>query len=124
MNQLSDDDTMLALYEKITISILLVLIFTNSVLSAFTGYAGPLFGSIGYILVLVLCWLKKHYKAGIIGGIFGSGIHILELLFKDIKELRGVELVIILVNIIFPLLLIYFSYRAYRTSKQRKSDTT
>ncbi len=103
--------------EKITIGILIALACINAVWAVITGYFGHFIGYGIYTYILFLCQRKKHYQAGIIGGILGFGFHFYELLFRGTEELTGIQLTIFFINLIFPLLLLYFSYQAYQLIK-------
>ena len=103
----------------ITIIILFILMLSNAVWTVSSGYAGPFIAMIFYALVAFLCWRKKHFQAGIIAGILGFGIHLYELIFRGIKELEGIYLAIFYINLIFPILLVYFSYKANQNLKPR-----
>ncbi len=47
-----------------------------------------------------------------IAGFLGFGIHLYELIFREINELEGIYLANFYINLIFPILLVCFSYRA------------
>ena len=105
--------------KTITIIILFFLILSNAVWAVSSGYAGPFIAMILYALVAFLCWRKKHFQAGMIAGFFGFGIHLYELIFRGIKELEGIYLAIFYINLIVPILLVCFSYRANQNLKLR-----
>ncbi|KYK33903.1 MAG: hypothetical protein AYK18_04240 [Theionarchaea archaeon DG-70] len=96
--------------ERIAISILLVLIGVNAAWAVTSRYTGPVIGVVFYGIIGFLCWQKSHFQAGIIGGIIGLVIHVLELL--SVGEINGAELGFFLVNLVLPIPLIYFSYQA------------
>ncbi len=98
--------------ERIALSILLVLIGVNAAWAVTSQYTGPVIGVVFYGIVGFLCWQKSHFQAGIVGGIVGLVIHVLELV--SIGEINGTELGFFLVNLILPIPLIYFSYQASR----------
>ena len=106
--------------QKITIGILIILVCINAVWATAVEYNGPLIAILFYALLVFLCWRRNHFQAGIIGGVFGLGIHIYELISKGIGELKGIDLGFLGANIFLPVLLIYFSYRAHQetTSKE------
>lgn len=105
--------------EKITIVILITLLSTNAVWAVISEYSGPFIAMIVYAFVTFLCWRKKHFQAGMIAGFLGFGIHLYELIFRGIKELEGIYLLIFYINLIFPILLVYFSYKVNQTLKLR-----
>ncbi len=83
---------------------------------------GPVIALIAYIFITFLFLQKNDFIAGIIIGIIGFIIHFYELIFQGIKELRGFEIAFFLINLVFPILLIYFSYKAYKESKHNKQN--
>ena len=103
--------------ETITIIILIVLVFSNVVWAVSSGYPGPFIAMIFYAIVAFLCWRKKHFQAGMIAGFLGFAIHLYELILRGIKELEGIYLAIFYINLIFPVLLLYFSYQANQNLK-------
>jgi len=102
---------------KIVIIILLILIITNSVWLFISELSGPLIALIFYIIIIYLCIYKKHFKAGIIAGFMGFSIHIFELIFHNGANLIGIEYVFFLINLIFPVALVYFSSRVSKEEK-------
>ena len=105
--------------KMITIIILFILILSNAVWAVSSEYSGPFIAMIVYALVTFLCWRKKHFQAGMIAGFLGFGIHLHELIFRGIKELEWIYLVIFYINLIFPILLVCFSYKANQNLKLR-----
>ena len=102
---------------RIVILILLILIITNSVWLLISEFSGPLIALIFYTIIIYLCIYKKHFQAGIIGGIIGFSIHIFELLFQHNANLSGIEFIFFLINLIFPVALVYYSHRANKVVK-------
>jgi len=74
---------------------------------------GPFIGLIFYWIIIFLYWKKCHYKAGVIGGFIGLGIHIYELLFKNLSGFSVFESGLFFTNLILPIPLIYFSFKSY-----------
>ena len=103
---------MIILARKTVHIILSVLIITNAIWVAVSGLSGPFIALGFYIIILFLCYYKQHYKAGIISGIMGFLVHILELVFYDLKELGGMEILFFILNLILPVAIIFFSYKA------------
>ena len=99
--------------KKIGIGILVVLAGTNAIWIVTSRHSGTLVALIFYVFITLLVWRKDDFRAGIISGIFGSGIHLYELIFQGLGKLEGIEVGFFFVNLILPLPLIYFSYRAY-----------
>lgn len=101
-------------YKKIVILILFFLIITNIIWFIMSKLPGPFIGLIFYGIIFFLYWKREHYKAGVIGGVIGLGIHIYELLFKNLSGLSGFESGLFFINLILPIPLIYFSCKSYQ----------
>ena len=97
--------------------ILLILVLTNSVWLFISDFSGPLIGLVFYAIIIYLCICKKHFQAAAIAGIIGFSIHILELIFFKNANINGIELVCFLINIFFPIALVYFSHKANKKFK-------
>ena len=100
--------------KKLTLSILLALVITNAVWIVVSEYAGPVIALVVYVLVTFLCWHRNHLQSGIIAGIVGICIHAYEFISWGLEGLIALDLGLLLANLILPIPLIYFSYRAYR----------
>lgn len=103
-----------SLNKIIAISILIVLVIVNATWMIICKYPGPLMALIFYVFVAFLFWRKNDFRAGIIMGIIGLIIHVCELLLQGIADLGRLELVFFFANLLLPIPLIYFSYRAYK----------
>jgi len=97
-----------------TIGILTVLVITNASWFAISKHSGSFVGLIFYAFIAFICWRRKRFQAGIIGGIIGLVIHIYELLFQGLSGFTKFESGLFFINLILPILLIYFSYKSYK----------
>lgn len=77
-------------------------------------HSGPAIALTMYGLVLFLYWRWNHFQAGIIAGIVGLSIHTYEFISWDLEGLRALESGLLIANLILPIPLIYFSYKAYQ----------
>ena len=109
--------------EKITIGILIVLVGINAKWAVRGEYSGPLFALFFYAVITFLCWWRDHFQAGIIGGVFGLGIHAYELIFQDMGRLDGIALAFFYANIVLPIFLMYFSYIAHGEADREVTET-
>lgn len=100
--------------KKVPLSILIALVIANATWVATSDHSGPLIALSFYAVVAFLCWRRSHFQAGIIAGIAGVSIHAYELISWGLAELRALEVALLFVNLILPIPLIYFSYRAHR----------
>lgn len=105
-----------ALNKKVALSILIALVVANAAWVAASQHSAPLIALIFYAIVAFLCWQRNHFQAGIIAGIVGLGIHAYELIFWGVAGLGAFDLLLFFINLVFPIPLIYFSYKAYRES--------
>ena len=114
MVDMSDRKSVRSSSEKITIGILLVLVGINAIWAVTVEHTGPLIAVLSYAFLTFFCWRRSHFQAGIIGGIFGLGIHICALILQGMGELDGVDLAFFCANLVLPIPLTYFSYRAHQ----------
>jgi hypothetical protein len=98
----------------IAVGILLVLAGINAAWAVTRGHSGPLLASAGYALVAVLCRRWGHFRAGIVAGVLGLGIHACDLVFQGTVQPAGVDLGLLWANTALPIPLVYFSYKAFR----------
>ena len=111
---MSDKKPLRSSVEKISIGILVALAGINAIWAVTLEHSGPVIALLFYAFAAFLCWRRSHFQAGIIGGVFGLGIHVYELIFQGIGRLGGIELGLFCANIVLPILLMYFSYKAHR----------
>ena len=119
---MSDKKPLSSSVKKITIGILIVLVGINAVWAVSAEYSGPLIALFFYAFVTFLCWRRNHFQAGIIGSVFGLGVHVYELIFQDMGKLGGIELGLFCANIVLPIPLMYFSYKAHREADQEVAE--
>jgi hypothetical protein len=101
--------------EWATIGLLTALAILNLIWGLASDFTGPLFGGAIYALAAYLCWRRRHYQVGIIGGILGFGLHLLELLTLNTNQAADlIDLICLFLNLFLPILLVLFSIRAYR----------
>jgi len=99
--------------------ILLTLILTNVVWFIVSDFSGPLIGMVFYAILLYVCVYRKHFQAGIVGGIIGFSIHLLELILIDKTHLNRLGFVCLSLNLVFPIAVVYFSEKAMRNEKNK-----
>ena len=99
---------------NISITILLVLVIANAVYTTITDYFGPIIALMLYGVVAFVFWRLKHFQAGIITGILGFGFHIYEFIAFGLADMEPLNLSLLLTNLLLPVPLVYFSYKAYR----------
>ena len=104
--------------QKMVIGILTILVITNAAWVIICKSYGPLIALIFYVFAIFLFWKKNDIFSGIIIGIIGLAIHIYELIFQGIADLEVLETIFFFINLIFPILLVYFCYKFYKKIKQ------
>ena len=62
---------------------LLSLVAVNAVWLIISMHGGSFIALIFYLIVSFLCLRYRHYQAGVIAGIFGFGVHIIEFLLAE-----------------------------------------
>ncbi|MGB2963032.1 MAG: hypothetical protein WBB69_03510 [Anaerolineales bacterium] len=98
----------------ITNLLLLTLAGTNIIWLITSRHGGTLIALLLYSAVVFLCLRNQHFRAGVITGIFGFGIHIFELLVQGTSTLIGIEQVFFYLNLFLPIPLTFTSYLASR----------
>jgi len=98
----------------ITIAFLLSLAGANAVWLIISGHGGALIALVFYSVVSFLCLRNRHFRVGVIAGIFGFGIHIYELYVHGTTELIGTDQVFFYANLILPIPITFTSYLASR----------
>ena len=98
----------------ITIALLLSLAGANALWLITSWHGGALIAIVFYSIVAFLCLRNRHFRAGVIAGILGFGIHLFELFVQGTTELIGIDRVFFYANLILPLPLIITSYLASR----------
>ena len=96
----------------IVLIILILLAGINAIGGILYGYSGPFIAFIFYLIIAFLCWKKSHFQAAIIAGLFGFAVHLYEIFFSDINDANGINRGFLYVNLLLPILLIYFGYKA------------
>ncbi len=98
----------------VTIVLLFSLTATNALWLIVNWQGGPLIALAFYLVISLLCAFKRHYQAGVIAGIIGFAIHIIELLRLGTNQLAGIDQFLFYTNLILPIPLIITSYLASR----------
>ena len=102
---------------KMVIGILTILVIINAGWVIICKSNGPIIALIFYVFAIFLFWRKNDIFAGIIIGVMGFAIHMFELIFQGIIDLEGLETIFFFINLVFPILLIYFCYKIYKNIK-------
>ena len=89
----------------------------NAVWFAISLQSGASMAMILYAFILFFCWRMANYRAGVIAGLLGFGVHLYELLFDPPVDFLLLDWICFYLNLFLPLALVYFSYRAYRSQR-------
>ena len=104
-----------AVYKTILLVVSLVLVGLNAFWTFFGDHSGSLIAFIFYSIIAFLCWRMQDYRAGLIAGVIGFGIHLYELVSPGAVDLPAIDLCLLILNLVLPILLIYSGYRIYRS---------
>ncbi len=103
-------------FKHITISVLAILVSINVVWFLIGQHSGSFWGFIAYSIILVLCMRQNEFRAGVIVGLTGFGVHLFEWATAGIDNLLLPDSLFLFSNLLLPILLTYSSYRAYKLS--------
>jgi hypothetical protein len=106
-----------SLIRYVVLGVLGTLVLINIVWFFISKHPGSFWGFFTYLFILFLCIRQNDFRAGVVVGILGFGLHIYELAVTDIESLPLFDSLFFCSNLILPILLIYSSYRAYKLSK-------
>lgn len=106
----------------ITIALLLALAAVNAVWLIVSWHGGAFIALGFYSVISILCLRRQHFQAGVITGIIGFGIHILELFILGTSELTVLDQVFFYANLILPLPLTITSYLASRKGSDEDEE--
>jgi hypothetical protein len=101
----------------ITLAILIMLVVMNAVWFAISLRSGASMAMILYAFIFFFCWRMANYRAGVIAGLLGFGVHLYELLFDPPVDFLLLDSISFCLNLFLPLALVVFSYRAYRSQR-------
>ena len=96
--------------QALTLGILIILIGVNVAWFVISKQSGSLVAMIFYSIIFFLCWLMLDFRAVIIAGLIGFGIHLFELV-------QVLDILLFCLNLVLPIPLAYFSYQAHRVSR-------
>ena len=104
-------------YKRAAITILVILAVGNGVWALTSGRAAPWLAVVAYGVVAFLLGRRDDYRAGLIIGIVGFAVHIVELVFQGMAGLGAVERAWLVANIVLPLALVWLSWVLIRRSR-------
>jgi hypothetical protein len=100
-----------------TLAILLILVIMNVVWFAISLRSGASMAMILYAFIFFLCWRMADYRAGVIAGLLGFGIHLYELLLVTPLDFLLLDWICFYLNLLLPIALLIFSFQAYRATR-------
>jgi len=95
--------------KRAVIIILAVLAVGNGVWPLISDRSAPFIAAIAYATVVFLVHRHSDYRAGLIVGIAGFAIHVLEWAARGITNLGSIERVWFFANILLPLTLVWLN---------------
>jgi hypothetical protein len=104
----------------IAIALLLALAGINTAWMIMSSHGGTLIALAFYLIVAFLCLVRRHFRAGVIAGIFGFGVHAYEWFAWDTAALTGLEQAFFYANLLLPIPLAITSALASRKELPNK----
>jgi hypothetical protein len=95
--------------KRIVVGSLGALALVDVVWALSSGRASPLWAAVGFGAVAVLVGLRNEYRASLIVGIAGVGIHVFELVFHGVRGLGPLEGTLFAANLLLSLLVASYS---------------
>jgi len=115
MNEQNDNNKSKNMPKLYALIILIGLVIANAVWATASKTTGPAVGVILYVMITYFFWHSDHYNSGITGGVLACLLHLSELI-RGAWVFEGVTAVMLILNIILPLPLIYFSFQAKKVN--------
>jgi hypothetical protein len=81
-----------------------------------SGRASPLIGSVAFAVVAILVGIRSEFRAGLIVGIAGVAIHLLELVFHGLRGLGVLEASLFAANLCLSVVVAVYSWSALRSA--------
>jgi hypothetical protein len=103
--------------QVLPLGILIILIGVNAAWYVFSKQSGSLVALIFYSVIFFLCWRMLDFRAVIIAGSIGFGVHLYEWVFLDFSEFQLPDTLLFYLNLVLPIPLAYFGYRLYRANR-------
>ncbi|GEM_PF-7070321 len=100
--------------KRAVIIILAVLAVGNGVWPLISDRSAPFIAAIAYAVAVFLVLRRGDYSAGLIVGIAGFSIHVLEWAARGIMDLGPIERVWFFANILLPLALVWLNWTLIR----------
>ena len=108
---------------RAVVAILVVLAAGNGAWSLISGRTAPLMAAVAYAVVALVILRSRDYRAGMIVGIAGFAIHVLEVAIHGTVSLGTLERVWLFANIVLPLVLVHMSWLLLRRSRSPGAKT-
>jgi len=108
---------------RAVVAIPAVLAVGNGAWSLMSGRTAPLMAMAAYAVVALVILRSRDYRAGVIVGIAGFAIHVLEAAIHGTASLGTLERVWLFANIVLPLVLVYLSWLLLRRSRSPGAKT-
>ena len=102
------------LNQALALATLIILVGVNAAWYVISKQSGSLVALIFYSIIFFLCWRMLDFRAVIIAGLIGFGVHLYELVFLDFSAFQLLDTLLLYLNLVLPIPLAYFGYRAYQ----------
>ena len=102
----------------LTLGILVFLIGVNAGWYALSKHSGSLIALIFYSVIFFLYWRMSDFRAVMMAGLIGFGVHLYEWVGLGTSTFQGLDTLLFYLNLVLPIPLAYLGYRAYRESRK------
>jgi hypothetical protein len=96
------------------VAILVILAVGNGVWSLLSERTAPLVAAVAYAVVALVVLRSNDYRAGLITGIAGLAIHVVELAIQGTASLGRLERAWVFANVVFPVALVWLNWTLIR----------
>jgi hypothetical protein len=107
---------------RIAVALLLSLAAGNALWLILRWHGGALIALIFYTAIWVLCLRRQRFQEGIIAGVIGFGIHLIELILLGTSQLTWLDQAFFAMNLVLPIPLAITSYLSFRKGTERNGN--
>ena len=100
--------------KRAVVAILGILAVGNGIWLLVSEHTAPWIAMVSYAVVALVILLRNDYRAGLIIGIAGFAIHVVEMAVQGTASLEPLERTWLIANIILPLVLVWFNWTLIR----------
>lgn len=102
---------------RLAIALLLSLVMGNALWLVLRWHGGASIALVFYTAIWRLCLRRRRFQEGIIAGVIGFGVHLVELILLGTSQLTWLDQAFFAMNLVLPIPLAISSYIAFRKEK-------